>query len=59
MLLHEAPPPPDLDAAKQFYEVRGAFNEVQVWVHDKDPSADDQTSRALEWVELASAIHGM
>lgn len=43
----------------KFHEIRGTFAEATVWQHDRDPGQDDPVHRALNWVELAAAIHDM
>ena len=59
LFLAEGIPPPDVDTSKKFFEVRGTFNEVHAWSHDRDLTPDHPTQRALDWIELSSAIHDL
>jgi hypothetical protein len=47
----------DGHATGRFLEIRGTFDAVNVWVHDRNFGSDDPFQRALAWIELASAIH--
>ncbi|CAH0731215.1 unnamed protein product, partial [Brenthis ino] len=57
VVLTEAKRPLAEDADRKF-QVAGGFKEIIYWNWDKKPSKNDNIARALDWVDLAEAIHG-
>ena len=45
-----------MEGGKLFFEVRGTFNSVTTWSHDKPLPEDHPTQRALDWVQIAQAV---
>ncbi|KAG7312930.1 hypothetical protein JYU34_001331 [Plutella xylostella] len=57
VLLTEAKRPLAEDAQRRF-QVAGGFSEVVYWNWDKKPSKNDNLVKALDWMDVADAIHG-
>ncbi|RVE45223.1 hypothetical protein evm_010113 [Chilo suppressalis] len=45
------------DADRRF-QVAGGFKEVIYWNWDKKPSKNDNLTKAMDWIDIAAAIHG-
>ncbi|CAK1554310.1 unnamed protein product [Leptosia nina] len=57
VLLTEAKRPLNEDMERKF-QVAGGFKEIIYWNWDKKPSKNDNVVRAMDWVDIAEAIHG-
>lgn len=47
----------DIEEPKQL-KIVGTFDQLHCWNLDRKPSANDPFPRALQWLELAEALHG-
>ncbi|KAL4702065.1 hypothetical protein ACJJTC_009233 [Scirpophaga incertulas] len=45
------------DADRRF-QVAGGFKEIIYWNWDKKPSKNDNLVKAMDWIDIAEAIHG-
>ncbi|KAL4704800.1 hypothetical protein ACJJTC_003512 [Scirpophaga incertulas] len=45
------------DADRRF-QVAGGFKEITYWNWDKKPSKNDNLVKAMDWMDIAEAIHG-
>ncbi|XP_050360377.1 ribonuclease H2 subunit C [Nymphalis io] len=57
VILTEAKRPLSEDAERKF-QVAGGFKELLYWNWDKKPSKNDNLVRAMDWIDIAEAIHG-
>ncbi|XP_045456128.1 ribonuclease H2 subunit C [Melitaea cinxia] len=57
IVVTEAKRPLAEDAERKF-QVAGGFKELNYWNWDKKPSKNDNLFRAMEWIDIAEAIHG-
>ncbi|XP_063372111.1 ribonuclease H2 subunit C [Cydia amplana] len=53
----EAKRPLSEDADRKFHVV-GGFKDFVYWNWDKKPSKNDNMVKALDWIDIADAIHG-
>ncbi|XP_013188962.1 ribonuclease H2 subunit C [Amyelois transitella] len=57
VVVTEAKRPLAEDADRRF-QIAGGFKEVVYWNWDKQPSKNDNLVKALDWVDIAEALHG-
>ncbi|XP_072947096.1 ribonuclease H2 subunit C [Epargyreus clarus] len=57
VVVTEAKRPLSEDAERRF-QVAGGFKEFTLWNWDKKPSKNDNIVRAMDWIDIAEAIHG-
>ncbi|KAJ8922456.1 hypothetical protein NQ315_004403 [Exocentrus adspersus] len=56
LVLHESSRPSD-DKEERTFHVAGKFEEMTFWNWDKATGDGDGITRALEWIEIAKALH--
>ncbi|XP_053622923.1 ribonuclease H2 subunit C [Plodia interpunctella] len=49
---------PLAENADRRFQVAGGFKELTYWNWDKVPSRNDNLVKALDWMDIAEAIHG-
>ncbi|XP_052748348.1 ribonuclease H2 subunit C [Galleria mellonella] len=49
---------PLAENADRRFQVAGGFKQVMYWNWDKKPSKNDNLVKALDWVDIAEAVHG-
>ncbi|XP_026325353.1 ribonuclease H2 subunit C [Hyposmocoma kahamanoa] len=57
VVVTEAKRPLAEDAERRF-QVAGGFKQFTYWNWDKKPSKNDNLVKALDWIDIAEAIHG-
>ncbi|XP_004924198.1 uncharacterized protein LOC101736794 isoform X2 [Bombyx mori] len=57
VLVTETKRPLTEDAERKF-QVTGGFKNFTYWNWDKKPSKNDDLCKAMDWIEIAEAIHG-
>ncbi|XP_038220428.1 ribonuclease H2 subunit C [Zerene cesonia] len=57
IVVTEAKRPLAEDADRKF-QVAGGFKEIVYWNWDKKPSKNDNIVKAMDWIDIAEAIHG-
>ncbi|CAG9864459.1 unnamed protein product [Phyllotreta striolata] len=56
VVLHESLKPHDEKSERNFY-VTNEFSNINFWNWDKDPSDNDSITQALQWLDVANALH--
>ncbi|XP_076264450.1 ribonuclease H2 subunit C [Rhynchophorus ferrugineus] len=56
VVLHESIRPNNEKDERKFYVIN-KFNEVVYWNWDKTPSKNDSFIQALDWIDIAEALH--
>lgn len=56
LVLHESIKPATEKDDRKFYIV-GQFSQMTFWNWDKAPSDNDSISQALQWIDVAKALH--
>lgn len=56
LILHESIRPSREKDERKFYVV-GEFSEITYWNWDKSPTLNDPFSQALQWIDIAEALH--
>ncbi|KAJ0184159.1 hypothetical protein K1T71_000582 [Dendrolimus kikuchii] len=57
IVVTEAKKPLAEDADRRF-QVAGGFKDLTYWNWDKKPSRNDSLIKAMDWIDIAEAIHG-
>lgn len=56
IILHESIRPATEKDERKFYKV-GQFSNITFWNWDKPPSRNDPITQALQWIDVAEALH--
>lgn len=56
LMLHETVRPSREKDERKFYVI-GEFSEITYWNWDKSPSLDNSIAQALQWIDIAEALH--